>query len=91
LNLTVFSGLIIGASVLTLIELVYFFAVRPLLMIKSRKTKIHPFVTTATLKKQKIPQFVLEYLKESSVHSLSYIVNEPNVIGKLVFSVDRKT
>jgi hypothetical protein len=78
LKLFIVLGFFTGASVLTLIELIYFFPFRFLMNL--RKVKVHPNV--ALTKTRRVPEVLVEYMRESSVHSFSLMISGHKVIGK---------
>jgi hypothetical protein len=70
-------GLFAGFSVLSFVELVYWFLIRICLdKIRRVSSKVVPLIRVPTLRSSRLDNFgkqVKNYLQESSIHGLSYI------------------
>lgn len=69
-------GLLSGFSLLSLVEIVYIFIIKPVAKLFKRN-KIHPDHNDSRRKR-----FVETYLSKSSIHSFYYIANELKITDK---------
>jgi Amiloride-sensitive sodium channel len=69
-------GLMVGCSLLSLIEFAYFIGIRSVSDKLAKKKKVSPEQPESSEKAQsKLKSFVLDYLNNSSIHSAPYIAN----------------
>lgn len=83
-NNDAFSGLFAGLSALSVIELFYFFTIRPL--IDRCRSKVQPIHS----QKNKEANFLTNFMKESTVHSFRNFISEDSKLKKWSFSWMRR-